>query len=59
MNSRKFILAVTTLIFAGTLEMYCGGISEGFIYIVAIINGIYTTGNVGSKLANSLPKTPK
>ena len=46
LSSRKFILAVGTLIFAGFVEITNGGVTDGFITLAAMVNGIYVTGNV-------------
>ena len=55
MNSRKFFLAMSTLVVATLIELYNGGVTDSFLYIAGIVNGVYTVGNVGAKYVNGKP----
>jgi hypothetical protein len=50
MGSRKFILALLTLVAGTLIELFCGGVSDSFLYIAGIVNGVYAVGNVGTKI---------
>ena len=55
MTSRKFILALLTLATGFWIELMNGGVSDSFLYIAGIVNGVYTIGNVGTKIVNGKP----
>ena len=55
---RKFLLALGTLLFAGYIEIANGGVTDGFIQIAALINGIYVAGNVGADHVNRKKDKP-
>ena len=49
MIGRKFILTLGVLLFGGYVEIFNGGISDGFITLAALVLGVYTTSNVATK----------
>jgi len=55
MTSRKFFLAMSTLIVSTLIELFNGGVTDSFLYIAGIVNGVYTVGNVGVKYVNGKP----
>ena len=46
MLSRKFLLSVGTLLFGAYIEIMNGGVTDGFVTLALIVNGVYIGGNV-------------